>query len=192
MDNTLFYNQSIKKYKKTARGVQWASQERQTVRFDVLISVLTDEIASLRIVDAGCGFGDFYLYLQSKKLLPLEYIGLDIHKKMVTIARKSTKQKVYHLDILEDVLPQADYYFCSGALNILDPFETVLAIKQMLCYTDKGLVFNILKGEKKSPNYNKYMPDEMKSLLSFFKGKVEIIEGYLEDDFTVCLKKELL
>ena len=190
VDNTLFYNASIKKYKKTAQGVHWGSLDRQQIRFKVLTSPLKESLDVLRIVDAGCGFGDLYLYLKSQKSLPLEYIGIDVHKKMVGIAKKSTKQKILHLDILRDVLPQADYYLCSGALNILEPFETVLFIKQMLRYADKGVIFNILKGEKDSTPYNKYMPQEMKKMLDFFDGEIKMFEGYLDDDFTVFMRKE--
>jgi len=190
MNNTQFYNASIKKYKKTAMGVHWASAERQLIRFEVFHALLKDELRFSTIVDAGCGFGDFYLYLESKNSLPLEYIGLDSHKKMVSIAKKATKQQVLHGDILRDVLPEADYYFCSGALNILEPFETILSIKQMLRYAHRGVVFNILKGEKDTSSYNKYMPHEMRTLLEFFQGKIEIIEDYLKGDFTVFLRKK--
>lgn len=191
IDNTLFYNASIDIYKHTARGLHWASKSRQVVRFEVFKNLLHDRLSELRIVDAGCGFGDLYHYLKSQKCLPLEYIGVDCHTKMVKIARESTNQKILHLDILTSSLPEADYYLCSGALNILDPFETVLFIKQMLRYAKKGLVFNILRGTKSSPTYNKSTPKEMQQILSFFEGDIEMIESYLDDDFTVFMQKKL-
>ena len=191
VDNTVFYNASIEKYKQTAQGVQWASKSRQVARFEIFRNLLKDEISRASVVDAGCGFGDLYHYLKSQKSLPREYIGLDSHAKMVTIARASTQQKILHLDVLTSVLPEADYYLCSGALNILEPFETLLFIKQMLRYAKKGLIFNILKGENQSLTYNKFMPKDMQKKLSFFDGDIEIIEAYLDDDFTVFMKKKL-
>lgn len=191
IDNTLFYNASIEKYKQTAKGLHWASKNRQIQRFKIFKTLLEDKLSKATIVDAGCGFGDLYHYLDSQKSLPLEYIGLDSHQKMVNIARVSTQQKILHLDVLTATLPEADYYLCSGALNILEPFETLLFIKQMLRHARKGIVFNILKGENSSATYNKSTPNEMKEILSFFEGDIEIIEEYLDDDFTVFMKKEI-
>ncbi len=188
-NNTRFYNASIKKYKKTARGVHWASKSRQVVRFEIFKLLLGETIKTSRIVDAGCGFGDLYTYLEKERALPLEYIGLDSHQKMVNLALEQTKQKIIFSNILTDALPEADYYLCSGAMNILEPFETILFIKKMLRYAQKGVIFNILKGDNHEAIYNKYMPEDMKALLSFFEGSIEIIEDYLDGDFTVFLKK---
>jgi len=189
VDNTSFYNLSIKKYKKTAMGVHWASEARQTLRFKIFKHLLEKRLHESCIVDAGCGFADLYRYLKKEKVLPLEYIGLDSHPNMVKLARKSTKQRILHVDVLTAVLPQADYYICSGAMNLLEPFETLLFIKQMLRYANKGVLFNILKGDDDSDTYNKYLPQQMREALSFFSGDIEIIEDYLDDDFTVFMQK---
>lgn len=191
VNNTEFYNASLKKYQDRAKQVHWQSVSRQHKRFHVMQKVLGDNIKEVTLVDAGCGLGDFYTYLLLHKSVPLKYTGIDNHSQMVHLAKQETKQEILYADILKDMLPQADYYLCSGALNTLEPFETILFIKKMLLVSVKGVIFNILKGDNKEGMYNKYTVKEMQNLLSFFKGSVEIIEDYLEDDFTVFLRKEL-
>ncbi len=191
VNNTEFYNHSISRYKMTPRGVHWASKERQELRFEVFKKLLGYKLERATVVDAGCGFGDLYLYLCESGIRPQKYIGLDVHAKMVKEAKKRTRQTILQTNILKEKLPYADYYLCSGAMNILERFETVLFIKQMLKFAEKGVIFNILKGKDYSDTYNKYEPEEMLKLLAFFEGEIEIIEGYLDDDFTVYMKKPL-
>lgn len=189
VDNTRFYNISIKRFKQSAKGVQWQSKETQELRFEVFRKLLYPKIKEYTVVDAGCGFGDLYSYLHQENALPKQYIGIDVHAKMVKIAQKRTKQTILQRNILKEPLPEADYYLCSGGMNILERFETMLFITQMIKHARIGVIFNLLKGSDLSATYNKYLPREIQDAFKDFDGTVEIIEGYLDHDFTVHLKK---
>jgi SAM-dependent methyltransferase len=189
-DNKIFYDLSLEKYDDPAKKVHWANRSRQLIRFKVMIDLISDTLIESTVVDAGCGLGDLYHYLKEQELEPKKYIGVDTHLNMVALAKERTNQEIIHADILKESLPQADYYLCCGGMNILDRFETLLFIKQMLRFSTKGVIFNILKGEDNKGIYNKYTLEDMKKLLLFFQGEIEVLDHYLEDDFTIFLKKQ--
>lgn len=58
--NTLFYKKAIDKYGISAQGVHWNSEFSQYKRFEVLTSFIKDSIKDSSIIDAGCGFGEYY------------------------------------------------------------------------------------------------------------------------------------
>ncbi len=183
VDQALFYENSIKKHGKNARGVAWSDSRRQRVRFKALLDAAGD-IGQAVVVDAGCGFGDLCLYMVETGKVPKRYIGIDLLDFMVKEARRRTKERVLRRDILKDPLPQADWYFVSGSFNLLTRFETVLAVKRCLDASGRGIVFNLLEGRYEGGRYNYWRPSQIKKACGSF-GNVEIFSGYLDGDFTV-------
>ena len=86
IDNERFYTSAIEKYGTTARGVNWASKRNQQLRFLEILKLLPDDLSQVSIVDAGCGFGDFYTFLEKKKRVPQSYLGIDLVADMCSIA----------------------------------------------------------------------------------------------------------
>jgi len=187
IDNEDFYTAAIKKYGKSSKGVHWNSTYSQEKRFEVLLSCIDDEDFS--IVDAGCGFGDLYGYLTREKIPFYSYTGLDLSPSMVQIAKEKTGCEIIECDICRESLPQAEYYICSGAMNILNRFDTYLFIRNCYEACTKGFVFNLLMGEDDSLVYNHFYPDELQALFDELGAKVSIKKGYLKHDFTAYLEK---
>jgi len=186
IDNEKFYTSAIEKFGTTARGVNWASKENQYVRFDTILKLLPKDLSSFTLADAGCGFGDFYLYLKKKKRVPKNYIGIDSVLDMYSIASQNTAQEIINADICRDSLPNADYYICSGALNVLTPFETHLFIQNCYKSSKVAFIFNALHGDKDSKTYNYLSTQAIKTLATDLKVKETLFEsGYMEDDITV-------
>ena len=185
-DNSLFYEKSINKYGISARGVHWNSQYTQYKRFEVLTSFIKDEIKELSIIDAGCGFGEYLVYLIDNDLKPASYMGIDCENKMVEIASKRFLNPSFCVkNILSDELESCDYYICSGALNILNKDEIFKFIKNCLNASLKGFIFNFLKDD---PLTNIKVDDILfycKSLTKNIKTK----ENYLQNDISIFLKK---
>lgn len=186
IDNEKFYKSAIKIHGETARGVHWNSLLHQEIRFDTIVSLLPQKLSSYTLVDAGCGFGDFYSYLQKTNLTPKEYIGIDVLQKMCNIASKKTEKKIIYADICKDDLPESDYYICSGALNILTSFETHQFIQNCYKSCKIGFVFNMLHGNKKSDTYN-YMNTQQINTLAQNLGVKKLLfrDDYLDNDLTV-------
>jgi SAM-dependent methyltransferase len=188
-DNTAFYNATIRRHGLNARGVHWNSEKTQILRFEVLASLIPRDLGALSIVDAGCGFGDFFLYLESVGRQPGRYVGLDIMAPMVEEAQQRTGREVYLCDVMHDTLITADYYVCSGALNILTRFETQLFLTRCYEHARNGFVFNMLEGEDESMVYNYYSDDEIRRIGHDLGAEVVIRRGYLDRDMTVAFYK---
>jgi len=189
IDNKRFYEKAIQRYGCTARGLNWNSKTSQYTRFEVIYELLASELSSSKIVDAGSGFGDFYLFLKQKGALPRAYLGYDMLDEALFVAHQRTKQRFIKCDILKDALEEADYYIASGSMNILNRFETHLFIERCFSASSKGFVFNLLKGEDTSKHFNYWSVDEMLLHVKSFGCEVVVKEGYMEGDFTIFLKK---
>lgn len=191
IDNERFYSSAIEKHGTTAKGVNWHSKESQKLRFDIILEMLPDNINSFSIADAGCGFGDLYTYMLKKKKAPREYIGIDSLIDMYSIASDKTGQEIIIADICKDELPSADYYICSGAMNVLESFETHLFIRNCFSTCTKAFVFNVLHGDKTSETYNYMTTEEIRQIAKDLGvSHVEFKDDYLEDDITVVFFKD--
>jgi len=181
---------AIAKYTDSAQQLHWNSVDSQQKRFKILRRFIPENLQSLTIADAGCGFGDLFFYLQKESLPPRHYIGLEIMEPMIDSARKRTGCPIVACDILHDPLPEADFYLCSGAMNILTRFETHLFIQRCFEASRVGFVFNLLKGKDDSLVYNYFFPGEIKKLGRELGADVKIKEGYLPRDFTAAFYKK--
>lgn len=189
VNNEQFYAASLRKHGVSAQGVQWRSVENQRIRFEQIVSMILREGETLRIVDAGCGFGDLYRYLVPIAGERLHYIGLDSYSVMAEIARKRTQGEIRCLDVLHDPLPMADYYVCSGALNILTPYESHRFIRRCFEASERGFVFNFLEGSDESETYNYLHARTIEALARDLNARCVLKRGYLKDDCTAAFYK---
>ncbi len=190
INNEEFYIKAYEKYGTSAQGVNWNSRESQEIRFGVITEILGKDISKREIVDAGCGFGELYAYWKNKKIYPKKYIGLDCVQNSIEIASKRFPDLSFTCrDILKDDLPVADWYVSSGALNILNSFDTWLFLEKILANSKKGIIFNILKGFSKSENFNYQTKEDISDFASRKKLEYFIVDGYMKNDMTVRILK---
>jgi len=186
IDSEKFYKAALKKHGVSSCGLHWSSDAHQSIRFDKILEMLETDLAQCVIADAGCGFGDFYRFLQTNDVHVNKYIGIDSLQEMCDIAQQRTSCEILHADITKAKLPLAHYYICSGALNILTPFETQLFIRNCFESSQKAFIFNALYGDKESDIYNYINMQTIQSLAKSLHVKhIRFIEGYLEHDITV-------
>ncbi|WP_151901343.1 class I SAM-dependent methyltransferase [Sulfurimonas hydrogeniphila] len=186
IDSEKFYTAALQKHGISACGLHWSSDAHQSIRFDKILEMLDDNLTQSTIVDAGCGFGDFYRFLQNNGVHVNKYIGIDSLQEMCDIAREKTACEIIRADITKARLPVADYYICSGALNILTPFETQLFVRNCFASSKKGFIFNALYGDKESDVYNYINIDTIHTLAKSLHVKhTRLTEGYIEHDITV-------
>jgi len=189
IDNHNYYTIAMQRHGKSAQGVHWNSKHTQYKRFEVLLGMI-DDIEDAAVVDAGCGFGDLYLYMREQNRVPRSYRGLEVEKAMVEEARRRTACEIGCCDVLQDPLPEADYYICSGAMNILTRSETGQFIRRCFEASRKGFVFNLLLGEDDSLVYNYFQPQEIAVIAEELGAQFAMKEGYLPRDFTALLTKD--
>ncbi len=189
INNDTFYLNAFKKYKISPKGVNWKNKKSQEVRFEIILEFLKDKLShKTKVIDAGCGFGDFYIFAK-RKSFEFEYVGYDILQKFVDITKDRTKCKALKKDILSDELDMADYYIASGSLNILTKFETYLFIKRCFEYSKKGFVFNFLEGNELDKNFNILNKNEVISYAKELGAKVSVKDDYLSSDISLFLER---
>ncbi|RRS30267.1 MAG: methyltransferase type 11 [Epsilonproteobacteria bacterium (ex Lamellibrachia satsuma)] len=186
IDQKTFYQNNYDTFGISACGVAWDSEQTQKRRFSVITSCLGD-VKNDTLVDAGCGFGDFYLYLKEKNNLPKTYTGMDLCEPMVKEAQVRTDCQIVQRDILRQPIPVADWYVASGSMNLLTRIETSLFIQRCFAKSRKGFIFNLLQGKEREGTYNYWLPHEIIKLCRPLSAKIQIKEGYMDGDFTVVL-----
>jgi len=192
INNEKFYTSAIQKYGITAKGVNWTSTSSQKIRFKTILEMLPERLNPFTIIDAGCGFGDFYTYLNKNNNLPKEYIGIDSLEDMYSIASENTGCEIIIADITKDEIPHAEYLICSGAMNVLEIFETYQFIRNCYLACENGFIFNILHGEKESDTYNYMTTTQLKQIAKDLGvAQIKIKTGYLDDDITVGFFREV-
>lgn len=187
IDQKEFYQDNYDTFGISACGVAWDSEQSQKRRFSAIVSCIGD-VKNDTLVDAGCGFGDFYLYLKEKNNLPKTYIGLDLCEPMVKEAQVRTGCKIVQRDILRQTIPVADWYIACGPMNLLTRLETQVFIQRCFEKSRKGFVFNLLEGKEREGTFSYWRTHEMRKICALFSAKVEIKEGYMDGDFTVVLR----
>lgn len=186
IESEIFYINAIKKHGVSPQGVCWLDREHQQLRFDAIYSLLPQDLSTFSLTDAGCGFGDFYLYLQKHNNLPKNYTGLDSVERMCEIAMQRTDAKIIHTNVLHAELPVSDYYICSGALNVLTLFETTMFLQKCFKASKIGIIFNALYGNEESKVYNYLTKEKIETIAKELNvSSISYIEGYLEKDITV-------
>lgn len=190
LKNSTFYNSAYKKHGISARGLNWNSEQSQKIRFEVICEFLANEFFTCKVVDAGCGFGDLYLYMEENNFVPKEYIGIDCMQNSIQIAQKRYPKVCFTCkDILKDDLPYSDWYIASGSLNILGSFDTWYFLERMLLHCEKGIVFNILEGNKQNENFNYQQKEDIINFAKKKGLKIRLRNDYLANDITVELRK---
>jgi len=134
-------------YGDSARGVQWRDTASQERRMAILA-----ELAPLRqckVLDFGCGTGHFLSYLLRNTRFEGEFVGYDITKEMLGLARsKFPGVRFEQRDILSLGIPESfDYAFVNGVFNnaLSDNWSFMTnALKILWGSCRRGLAFNCL------------------------------------------------
>ncbi|TYQ16198.1 UNVERIFIED_CONTAM: methyltransferase family protein [Acetivibrio alkalicellulosi] len=195
-----YYESNMKKDVPDYKILGWESRESQNLRFDVLISNL--ELENKKILDVGCGLGNLLEYLQEKNI-KAEYTGVDILDSMIErVKHKKLKGTFYHMDIFEsDYFSEGafDVVYASGIfnLNLNNNMEFLsYALRRFFYLASSIVVFNLLheKSPDKEDLYFYYDPKKVLNMIEekhTFLKNIRVVEGYLNNDFTViCQKKQ--
>lgn len=112
------YGGRLKTLGPVIKTLGWDNKENQFQRFESAVSLL--DLTGKSVVDIGCGFGDFFEFLKTRKIKIASYLGLDINDDLLAVAQKRHKTgKFKQLNILLDPPKNklADIGFVFGVLN---------------------------------------------------------------------------
>ena len=207
---------SIENYGYQPQALFWSNQDIQEIRFQKLIEMLPkrcfqsnrlEDDQAWSLLDVGCGFADLQRYMLKQQLYPA-YTGIDVSPDMV----RGAKGMAPELNIFEGELSdfdyttgQFDYVMLSGALNeVVETEVEGLAdqqgdyarsvIAKMYDISRYGVAFNLLDRQfpwhRTRNDLQSFYPQEMLKYCQGIAFHVVLIEGYLENDFTLYLYKQ--
>jgi ubiquinone/menaquinone biosynthesis C-methylase UbiE len=172
--------------------LDWASQDSQHARFDVLTRAV--DLSGKSLLDVGCGLGDLASYL-AEHHIDATYTGVDIVDEMLRQARDAHPTLAFtKADVFGDASPFSpasfDVVFCSGTLNLDlgNNLEFVqAALPAMLRLAKQTLVVNFLhhRVPPVEQGYFCYDPQAMIAILQPLASSVTLIDDYLPGDFTL-------
>lgn len=188
-----YYKQALAEYgDHDARSVHWSSEENQKVRFLILSQIAN--LNNTSVLDVGSGLGDLYTFLLSLHI-HTKYTGIDIVPDFIARAKEQSPSLNFECKDIFAVDTQYDYVLASGAMSfkVKDNQAYYFSmIKKMYSLAKKGLAFNMLNYEShiNDETYASYKPEEVAEFCKTFCPNVQIIIGYLPQDFTLYLYKE--
>jgi len=186
-----YHRHRIASYKMDAvKALGWRGSESQLKRFEVFANI--GDLNGVSILDVGCGYGDLKAYLD-QRFSDFVYIGIDQMPEFISEAQSVYKNDAnttfYQSDFSTVNFPKVDYVFASGALGYrcADPDFYTDMISKMFAAAKIGLAFNLLDAAC-FPEDPLLIGHDVQQIFSFCKTlsqNVELIRGYLNDDFTV-------
>jgi SAM-dependent methyltransferase len=143
------FNKRLMMHGDRAEAVGWSSSG-QLRGFESMLGI--GDIRGSRILDFGCGKGDYYGFLQEKGI-DVSYSGFDINEQLIDLARKKYPGidfRVFHLD--RDILDEDfDYIFLCGVFNVkVDGIESEIrkSLSTLWGHCRKALAFNALSSDE--------------------------------------------
>jgi SAM-dependent methyltransferase len=190
-----FYDARVTSFGMSPSSVGWKDFAQQKLRFDILTSDI--DLNHKKIMDIGCGFGDLINYLISKGIILEEYIGVEVSKKMLEIAKKNTiaqrNTKYVNANVFKDPMDiTVDIAIMSGLLNLRQSTNSSSEILQSFLLkvrplVTEGLIFNLLTDEVdfEQPHHLHYNPSTTQLIVQNFFKDVSIKKDYGLYEFTV-------
>ena len=126
----------------------WANRETQVRRFDVMAQLVA--LGGRRVLDVGCGRGDFAVYLLEQGIRYERFIGLDGVEQVISYAesRELPRSRFIHGDALVDpalLETESPEVICiSGTLNTMTLKQAQWLLERSWGAAERGLVFNFL------------------------------------------------
>ncbi len=141
-----FYNRHLKDFGDSPRAVRW-TPEGQRRRYEAFLKIAGD-FSDKRILDFGCGKGDFYGFIKERGI-SARYCGVDVNENLIEFAkRKYPGTEFIAVDIDEKAFDrQFDLIFVCGVFNLRiagigESVKTIL--KKLFRICREGLHVNLL------------------------------------------------
>ena len=189
-----YYDALVTRFGHDPRACDYGRQESQTTKFRVLSEVMP--LAGMNILDVGCGFGDFGVYLR-KRFDGVHYVGVDISPAMVGKARQvHPNLDIRQTDILnDDISGVYDLVTANGIFYLIDDDAPTLMqkiITRMYELSRMSVAFNSLSSWAPDIDQGEFHADPIATLefcLSL-THQVVLRADYHPRDFTIYLYKD--
>ncbi len=185
-----FYDRKLRMFGDRPEALGWTS-EGQLLRYEALLDI-ADSIRGKKILDFGCGKGDFYRFLKERSI-QVNYTGLDINEKLIGMAQQKHPEAAFRVfDIGQDNLNEDfDYVFLCGVFNlgVQGLKELVkIALRKLFDHCEIGLAFNALSSHSPEKDFELqyFSPEELFTFaIENLSNSVSIRHDRLPHDFTL-------
>jgi SAM-dependent methyltransferase len=159
-----FFDRNLMLHGDRPEAVRW-TKPGQLLHYRAMLDI--GDISGKKILDFGCGKGDFYQFLKDSGI-SVEYSGFDINEKLIAAARLKYPDADFRVfDTDRHVLDEDfDYIFLCGVFNLrVDGLDEVIrdTLKQLFVRCRIGLAFNALSAHnpRKDFELNYTSPGEL-------------------------------
>lgn len=189
-----FFDRTLSLHGDRPEAVRWTAQGQRS-RYEALLDI--GDLQGKKILDYGCGKGDFCGFLKEKGI-KAAYTGCDINKNLIAAARRnhpSADFRVFDIEE-EDLAEDFDYILLCGVFNlkvegIEQTVKNVLARLYPRCRIGLGLNALSSLNPKKEFELSYLDPGEM---LRFAAGELSPFVALRQDrmpyDFMLCVYRE--
>lgn len=190
------YETRLKEHGYSVKAMGWRDREQQYLRFKILSEI--GDLNGTKILDVGCGFGDFYEYLINKGI-KVDYTGYDISPKIIDMAKSKHSQIKFEVkDILKERISEKfDYVLESGILNkrISNNIEYAKKIiTRMFELSKVGIAVNMMTDyvDYKEDYLYYYSPEGVFKFCKSLSKFVTLRHDYPLHEFTIYIYKRAL
>jgi len=140
-----FFDKNLRLHGDRPEAVRWSVQG-QLMRYQNLLDI--GAIDKTRILDFGCGKGDFLQFLTDRGIT-VDYTGYDINANLISLAQKKFPEgrfRVFDID-LDTLDEDFDYIFLCGVFNLrVSELDVTIrnTLQILFRHCRKGLAFNAL------------------------------------------------
>lgn len=178
----------------TVQALGWLSESSQALRFEALCQI--GDPSGKTLLDVGCGYGDLKAYLD-RHCHGFSYIGIDQMAEFVEEARGryGHRPECYFCvaDATTEALPMVDFVMASGLMSYRceDPDFFRFMTQRLFASAREAMAFNMLDAGRFS-GHSLLTGHDRDAVLQWCRTltpQVRIVDGYLDDDFTVIMRR---
>lgn len=154
------FNSKFEKYGTNIKSLGWDNKKNQYIRFDIAIKDLKIK-KNDTILDIGCGFGNFVEFLKIRKIKFKNYLGIDLNRNFVRLAKKKENKKIKFIELdfyKKNFVKKFDYVFMIGIgnFNLKSKNKNLnylnLLVSKGYKISKKGLIFDFISSQDSKKN----------------------------------------
>ena len=190
------YQERLRQHGASGAALATGTPERQEIRFGVLAGV--GELDGARVLDLGCGLGDFYQFLLTRGVRP-RYTGYDITPGFIEHAKARFPEAHFEVrDVQVDGIPEKfDYVVSSQTFNNRLAHEDNQTLMQDILRigyeaSEKGVAIDMFTSyvDFREDRLFYYSPEEIFRFSKTLTKRVLLRHDYPLFEFTVYLYRD--
>jgi len=193
METVRFYESQVRRYGYGFRALGFGRRSSQDRRFAAAAAI--GDLHGRRVLDMGCGFGDFLAWLHERGVRP-QYTGVDLGLPMVERCRQRFAGRDDARFVIGDALTWTaepfDYVVASGIFGYASPDaqkRVQPTLKRLFAMSRVGLAVNFLSwhATTRNPTRLYLRPADVLDYALTLTPAVRLDHSYMPNDFTLSL-----